>query len=902
MTRVVAVVPAKDRGDSVGATVTALRGLGRLDEVVVVDDGSTDDTAARAAEAGARVVRLATNVGKGGAVTAGVQAAPEADVYLLIDADVAGTAAVADALLAPVLDGRADMTVGVLPAAGARGGFGKVRGMAAAGIRRACGFEARAPLSGQRAVRGEVLRSLLPLADRFGLEVGLTIDAVRAGARVEELDVPMEHRHTGRTVAGFRHRGRQGVDIVRALWPRLTSSAQRMAAIALLFVVLAGVAVWQGSRWEPSSVPPTKRPSKVLLYGVPRLALTDLGSGATPTLDRMRSEGAVAALFVRTLSRLPSASEGYATLGAGTRVAVESPAGYVTERPEGGLAVQGADALADENADRHVSSVPGAFGAALRDAGRRAAFVGFPDAAVAVMDKEGIVPGGTVGPPPARFAAAVGAALSDADVVMADPMGPRTSPSEGVPFADRSLAEVLAFVDDDTLVLVFSVIPPDKEWLLAPVVAWGAGVHHGYLHSVSTRREGLVTLTDLAPTVLDALGVATPDGMVGRPLRYRPGAGDLAPLNEMNRISSFRQRTYVPLTTWYVTVQALAYLFAIFLFSRLGGARRAAPFLRLVVLAVSAWPLATFVLRAIPDAADWGGWAIALLLVIDAALVALSLRARRRPLSPLAWLAGATVAVILVDVWTGSRLQMSSILGYSMQTAGRFTGIGNTTFAVLAATTVLAVCLHVHHAPRRREALATAAGVCALVVMTDGLPSLGADVGGILSLVPVFALLLWALAGRRVSWKTLVVAGGAAVVALVGVAMVDYLRPVESRTHLGGFVADLRAEGLDPLWTTSARKVSANLRTVRSPWTATVPIITAYVLWMLVRAKGWQRLVPPGSALRAAALGVLAVGILGNVVNDSGIVVTAVVFVYLGPLLTLVALDRERRNAVEAAL
>jgi hypothetical protein len=545
-----------------------------------------------------------------------------------------------------------------------------------------------------------------------------------------------------------------------------------------------------------------------------------------------------------------------------------------------------------------VSSTPGAFGAALRTAGRRTAVVGFPDAALSVMDQQGIVSGGETVVPPTRFAAAVDAALADADLVVADPMGPSTSPPDGVRFADRMLAEVLPLVDDDTLVLVFSPIPRDREWLLAPVVAWGAGVRHGYLHSVSTRREGLVTITDIAPTVLDALGVPVPDGMVGRSLRYRPGDGDLDPLHELNRISSFRQRTYAPLTTWYVTVQALAYLLAILAFSRLGGAGRAGPILRLVVLAVSAWPLATFVLRAVPASAGWGAGAIAFLLAVDAALVALALRARRHPLSPLAWLAGATVAVILVDVWTGSRLQASSLLGYSMQTAGRFTGIGNTTFAVLAATTVLAVCLHVHHAPRRREALVTAAGACALVVLTDGLPSLGADVGGILSLVPVFGLLLVALAGRRLSWKAALLAVAAAAVAFVGIAVVDYLRPVESRTHLGEFVADVRAEGLSPLWTTASRKVAANLRTVRSPWTATVPVITAYVLWMLVRAKGWQRLVPKGSALRAAALGILAVGILGNIVNDSGIVVTAVVFVYLGPLLTLVALDLERREAV----
>ncbi|MEO7836088.1 MAG: glycosyltransferase, partial [Acidimicrobiales bacterium] len=124
---VVALVPAKDRSDSVGATVTALRRIPAVDEILVIDDGSVDDTAAVAAGAGAGVLRMPANVGKGGAVRAGVEATPHADVYLLVDADVGATAALADALLPPVLDGRADLSIAVLPSAGAKAGFGSVR-------------------------------------------------------------------------------------------------------------------------------------------------------------------------------------------------------------------------------------------------------------------------------------------------------------------------------------------------------------------------------------------------------------------------------------------------------------------------------------------------------------------------------------------------------------------------------------------------------------------------------------------------------------------------------------------------------------------------------------------------------------------------------------------------------
>ena len=152
--KVLALVAARNEVGTVGATIEALRRIPQVDEVLVVDDGSTDGTADAARAAGAWVLRLAEGVGKGGAVAAGVAATSETDVYLLVDADVGATAEAAAVLLEPVLSGTADMAIGVLPSAGGKGGFGLVRNLAAAGIRRACGVVAAAPLSGQRAVRG----------------------------------------------------------------------------------------------------------------------------------------------------------------------------------------------------------------------------------------------------------------------------------------------------------------------------------------------------------------------------------------------------------------------------------------------------------------------------------------------------------------------------------------------------------------------------------------------------------------------------------------------------------------------------------------------------------------------------------------------------------------------------
>jgi glycosyltransferase involved in cell wall biosynthesis len=217
--RVVAVVAARNEEATVARTVKAILGIPGVDEVVVAVDGSTDRTPDEAAGAGARVFVGPRHVGKGGAVEAAMVRAAPADVYLLVDGDVADTASEAELLLREVLEGRLDLAIGRLPAQPG-GGFGLVKGFARWWVRSLTGFDPAEPLSGQRAVRRDVLDACRPLAARFGLETAMTIDAVRLGYRVGQVPVDMTHRATGRGPAGFLHRARQGLDILAAVLPR----------------------------------------------------------------------------------------------------------------------------------------------------------------------------------------------------------------------------------------------------------------------------------------------------------------------------------------------------------------------------------------------------------------------------------------------------------------------------------------------------------------------------------------------------------------------------------------------------------------------------------------------------------------------------------------------------------
>jgi glycosyltransferase involved in cell wall biosynthesis len=227
MSELLVIVAARNEADRIGLTVDGLTRAFPGAEIWVADDASGDGTAEVALTHGARVVSRGRPHGKGANVTAAARAAlggaGEPELALVCDGDLGDSAAQLGGLVEAVASGDCELAVGAFRHR-VGGGFGIALQFARWAIRSRCGYEAGAPISGQRAMRGQVLRELLPFAHGYGMEIGMTIDAVRAGYEVAELELELEHRATGRSLAGFAHRGRQLRDFARVWWSRRAKS------------------------------------------------------------------------------------------------------------------------------------------------------------------------------------------------------------------------------------------------------------------------------------------------------------------------------------------------------------------------------------------------------------------------------------------------------------------------------------------------------------------------------------------------------------------------------------------------------------------------------------------------------------------------------------------------------
>jgi hypothetical protein len=725
----------------------------------------------------------------------------------------------------------------------------------------------------------------------------------------------------------------------------------RVAAAALACAALVAGAT------PARAQPPCRR---AIVFTLPGVTWDDVARFRPPALLDLVEDGAAASVSVRTIASRTSYSSGYATLGGGARLdGLPLTGGVAAPGTASGVLKIGARAtgiheLAALAEDAGYQARPGALGSALGDVPLVAignADLGRPVPTpggagrwtlLAAMSTDGTVDFSSTGPEllvddPASpygvrtdedaIAAAIDAAferecasmiIDQGDLARADQFADLTFDQQlsarrrALLAADRVLALIRERIDRDRDLLIV-VSPTSPAWApvahLGVAVASGPGFEPGDgMLSASTRRRGVVTLPDVAPTILHHLDVAQPASMNGRPWVPADGAATdrVTAAVDLDQESVFIDRIKSPVSAWFVISQVVVYLLALALLawresrnqsgagSRPAEGRGLARGLELAALALVAFPVATFFAGAVKAHELGAPMFVMLLLTIDAALVAIVAAITRKPLDRLLVISAFTLATIAADLMTGGRLQLNTVFGYSPIVAGRFAGAGNIAFAILGASTVLTGALVVNRWPGR-GALWAVGGLFAFVIIVDGAPPFGSDVGGVLALVPALAVTWVLLSGRAPNLNVVALGIAGALVALAAFIAIDLSGPPASRTHLGRLVEDVRARGVDVLTETIKRKAASNLRVFRSTiWTLFVPPGLAALAWFLARPRGrWERLAERFPKLRAGLVGGLLVAVLGFAVNDSGIVVPAVVLSFLVPMALLVHLVLE---------
>jgi hypothetical protein len=451
------------------------------------------------------------------------------------------------------------------------------------------------------------------------------------------------------------------------------------------------------------------------------------------------------------------------------------------------------------------------------------------------------------------------------------------------------------------------------------VVVSGPGFADGLLTSTSTRRPGIVALTDLTPTVAGWLGRAVPAGTVGARIG-RTSRGDLAASIAALLGRDTAEQVWLATHHWffvgYAAAGALAFALPALLWWGSDAERRRARARcwRVAGVFAVAVPLGSYLANLVPwwrlAHPAWWLYGLAVGWTLAVAAVAMAGPWRRDPLGPFGAICLATLAVLGVDVMTGSRLQLEAPFGLSLLVSGRYYGIGNDVLGVYCVSVLVAAAWVGCVLPRLTWLtwlprltwlpVLAAGGVGLFAVIALGWPGFGAKVGGTIALVPCLLLLLIALArgggraGVRVGWRWAVPIAVSGVALFAAFALVSYLVPAVGGTDMGTFAGNLLHGGGGGVL---ERKLGSNVATLTvsvARWLIPAAVVAAGVaLWRpsSLRLRTLPEAFDSAPALRTVAwLGWLVL-VIGWLADDSGVIVPAAAIPFAVPLVVSIAVS-----------
>ncbi len=690
-------------------------------------------------------------------------------------------------------------------------------------------------------------------------------------------------------------------------------------ATAVVGLVLGSVA------WSADAVA-NEPAGAVVVVGTGGISWSDVDPETTPNLWTLLRDGSSAALSVRSVYSNTCPADGWLGLSSGGRAAADRPG----DEPDP------ADRPCTEPpavVDGKVTEWPEYEEAASRERFDTQLGLLGDTAAAGDLCVKAVAPWGPVGG--ARSDGAIDqsaewsstqmledlngcpitlvdvGSLRDPDDVAEGEIAP-ASKEEQLAAIDSRIGQVMESGPNGADYVVASLSDAGVSERLRLVVARGPHFGPGLLYSPSTRHAGLAQAQDITATVLSSVGLPVPDAVGGAPL-----TSVVAPDNSQRRAEA-RHTGLVdydeashdvhdlvePFFTVFAYGQLVIYLLVLLVYKgRLGSERtRVTVLARVRVLSVVAAsvPISTFLANLLP----WWRFPVDMLSVVVAvaifvaliSLLALRGPLRRWALGPMAVVSATTMLVLAADVITGSRLQLSSLMGLQPVVAGRFYGMGNPTFALFATATILlctAVSSALVSAGKQRAAAVSVALIGGFAVVVDGMPVWGADGGGPPALVPGLAYLVLAVLGLRMTWRRVLLIALGVVVLFFAVAGADWLRAPSSRSHLGRFVQSiLDGNAMDIVVRKGQQNVDILLG--NAPLTLLVPAALLFVVYVLARPTSWgsramQRSYDQAPTLRAGLIALLITLTIGFLVNDSGVAIPAVGATLAVPLIVSVS-------------
>lgn len=668
-------------------------------------------------------------------------------------------------------------------------------------------------------------------------------------------------------------------------------------------------------------------PGATVVVGTGGITWTDVSEKDTPHLWGLLRDGAGGALSIRSVSTNTCPIDGWLGLSAGGRAAADRGASAKTKPcpalppvPDGEVGsrvtVPGWEAWVASAARTSFGSVLGTLGEQAAAGGQCLMAVG-PGAGIAAARADG---GLTHWVPwdETRLTESlntcpmtivdVGAVRDDVAPGEAEPAATR---GEQVTSIDARIGAVLAAAPGGGDVIVASLSDAGMQERLRLVVAKGPHYGPGELRSASTRQPGLVQAQDVTVTLLRNQALPVPARLGGAPLTFEATPNASAATADRLRhlvdydLASHKVHALVPpFFNTFAYGQLVAYLVVLLVWrGKLGSESsrlRVLRWIRVLAVGAASVPASTFLANLLP----WWRFSSPMAAVVAAVLVFVGLITAAALLGPwgrTAWgpvlvVSGVTMGVLAVDVVTGSRLQLSSLMGLQPVVAGRFYGMGNVTFAIfvtaaLLLATALSSLLVRARGPRVAASLVVLLG--ALTIVIDGAPFWGADGGGPPAAVPGFAFLVLSILGIAMTWKRALLIAVGVVVLFLGVGFLDWLREPADRTHLGRFIQSIIDGGaLDII----VRKGQQNLSILlgNAPLTLLVPAALLFVIYVLARPTSWgsralQRSFQRLPTLRAGLIALVVTLTVGFLVNDSGTAIPAVGATVAVPLIVAIA-------------